>query len=221
MIDNYCERVDASFWAEPLNAVTNLSFILAALYCWLISPRARKADWLNITLTINLFAIGVGSFLFHTFATRWAGAADTIPILLFIILYQFSATWRFVGAPLWAALISPLVFIGFAIGFLAAWSAVLPSLNGSQGYFPALILLVTYGLYLGRRGHKAATAMIAAAALFSLSLTFRSIDHAVCEVIPFGTHFMWHTLNGLLLGILLYAFVRHGAPRLAPVAASA
>ena len=88
------------------------------------------------------------------------------------------------------------------------WSATLPSLNGSQGYFPALILLASYGLFLGRRSHGAATALIAAAALFSLSLTFRSLDAAACGLIPIGTHFMWHLLNGLLLGVLLFAFVR-------------
>ncbi|MCH2417867.1 MAG: hypothetical protein MK222_03920, partial [Candidatus Poseidoniia archaeon] len=28
-IDNYCERTDASLWAEPLNAFSNLAFIAA------------------------------------------------------------------------------------------------------------------------------------------------------------------------------------------------
>ena len=33
-IDAYCERLDAGFWAEPLNAATNLAFILAAVACF-------------------------------------------------------------------------------------------------------------------------------------------------------------------------------------------
>jgi hypothetical protein len=28
---------------------------------------------------------------------------------------------------------------------------------------------------------------------------------------PLGTHFLWHSLNGLMLGIVLAAVVRHGA----------
>jgi hypothetical protein len=29
-VDIYCERTDASFWSEPLNAATNIFFIAAA-----------------------------------------------------------------------------------------------------------------------------------------------------------------------------------------------
>jgi hypothetical protein len=33
--------------------------------------------------------------------------------------------------------------------------------------------------------------------------------------LPIGTHFLWHIFNGLLLGVVLMAFVRHGAPQVA------
>jgi len=29
-VTTYCERLDASFWPWPLNALTNLAFLLAA-----------------------------------------------------------------------------------------------------------------------------------------------------------------------------------------------
>jgi hypothetical protein len=29
-VDIYCERTDPSFWAEPVNALTNIAFLLAA-----------------------------------------------------------------------------------------------------------------------------------------------------------------------------------------------
>jgi hypothetical protein len=32
-IDAYCERLGPGLWAEPLNALTNLAFIVAALIC--------------------------------------------------------------------------------------------------------------------------------------------------------------------------------------------
>ena len=31
-IDGYCERIDASFWSEPLNAVTNVIFLITAIW---------------------------------------------------------------------------------------------------------------------------------------------------------------------------------------------
>ena len=40
-IDLYCERTDASFGSEPLNALTNLAFVAAAL--WLVRRYGRTA----------------------------------------------------------------------------------------------------------------------------------------------------------------------------------
>ena len=33
-VDGYCERVDAAFWSEPINVVTNAAFLIAALWVW-------------------------------------------------------------------------------------------------------------------------------------------------------------------------------------------
>ena len=33
-VDGYCERVDAAFWSEPINAVTNAAFLIAAIWVW-------------------------------------------------------------------------------------------------------------------------------------------------------------------------------------------
>lgn len=222
-VDNYCERVDPSFWAEPLNAVTNAAFILAAAIALVAAIRAGRLEGLTIALIAIATAVGVGSFLFHTYATRWAGVADTTPILLFILTYLYAATRRYVGAPVWAALAAPVLFIPFSAAFVAGWSVVLPSLNGSQGYFPVIIALVAYGLFLTRRGHPAAKGLFAGAGIFAASLFFRSIDQSACAAIPVGTHFLWHVLNGALLGTVMMTFIRHGAAvpaaRLAPAMA--
>ena len=50
-----------------------------------------------------------------------------------------------------------------------------------------------------------------ASGLFAISLTFRSLDGPLCNVFPLGTHFMWHILNGVLLGWLLLTMIRHGS----------
>ncbi len=214
-VNIYCERLDPSFWSEPLNAISNAAFIIAAFICLRTARKSGRTDTLTMLLIVNLFAIGVGSFLFHTMANRWSGLADTLPIVLFILVYLYAATSRYLRAPWFMAALAPIGFIGFAILFVRMWSEYLPSLNGSQGYFPVLIALIFYGVILARRGHPAATGLIAAAALFSMSLTFRSLDQAVCGVLPFGTHFLWHIFNGILLGVVLMAFVRHGAPQVA------
>ena len=40
-IDGYCERVDPSYWAEPVNAVTNAAFLIAAFVMWRRTRGAR------------------------------------------------------------------------------------------------------------------------------------------------------------------------------------
>ena len=40
-IDIYCERVGPGLWAEPVNALTNLSFLAAAAFVLALLPRLR------------------------------------------------------------------------------------------------------------------------------------------------------------------------------------
>jgi hypothetical protein len=39
-VNRYCERTDASYWSEPVNALSNAAFLVVALVVW---PAARRA----------------------------------------------------------------------------------------------------------------------------------------------------------------------------------
>ncbi len=56
-IDGYCERIDPGYWAEPVNALTNVAFVLAAALMW----RRTAGLPLGRALCVVLAAIGVGS----------------------------------------------------------------------------------------------------------------------------------------------------------------
>ena len=60
----YCERNGAGFWHEPINALTNLIFILAG-FILVLKTRPNR---LCIFLSLQIILIGIASFLFHTFA---------------------------------------------------------------------------------------------------------------------------------------------------------
>ena len=97
---NYCERGwDASFWAEPLNAISNGAFIIAGLVAAVVLARSPRTDWaLPEWVLISLvFLIGTGSFMFHTYATVWSIPFDTVPISLFMLGYLGYALCRFAG----------------------------------------------------------------------------------------------------------------------------
>ena len=87
-IYNYCERGgDPAFWAEPLNAVSNAAFIIAALFAtreFFLRPSGQRG-LAEAGLILLVYVIGIGNFLFHTYATRWASIADTAPIGLFML----------------------------------------------------------------------------------------------------------------------------------------
>ena len=55
-IDGYCERLDTGFWAEPVNAASNLAFVVAAIVVLLV-----------IILLINAIAI----YLRNRYARKW------------------------------------------------------------------------------------------------------------------------------------------------------
>jgi len=106
-MDGYCERLDPGFWAEPVNALTNAAFLVAALVMWRRSAGIAEARWLAGVL----FAIGVGSFLFHTFATVWAVISDVVPILVFTLSYIWLAMRDyFCLSVLWSSLLTVAFF---------------------------------------------------------------------------------------------------------------
>lgn len=205
-VDAYCERDGAGLWAEPVNAVTNLAFLIAALIMW---RRLRGADLpLARALVVFLALIGLGSLAFHTVAQTWAGLADVLPILGFALLYIFAATRDFLTLRPWpAALVTALALAGMAA--LVPVFAQLPLLGASAGYVPLVVLFAVYAGALWRRAPGLSRGLLGAAALLAVSLTLRSLDRVLCPVLPFGTHFAWHLLNAVLLAWLVELYRRH------------
>lgn len=211
-IDAYCERLGPGLWAEPLNAASNAAFFLAALVALVLAWRRGRLDVPVAVLILLTAIIGTGSLLFHTFATAWAALADTTPIALFILGYFGVAMHRFGGIGRRRAALLTLAFLGALMALSALLDMVAGRLlAGSQGYLPALFALFGVGIWLRGRRDPAGAWLLAAAGTFAVSLAFRTADRPLCDALPVGTHWVWHVLNGLVLGTLLVALVRHGA----------
>lgn len=215
-IDRYCERTGPEFWSEPVNALTNLAFVAAGIW-GLAQVRRHGTGRFAEILCWWAIAIGIGSGLFHTFANTLTMWADILPIAGFVFAYTLFNLTRFFRFPLPRAM---AIFVGF---YLAAgvitWlvpAGLVELSNRSTGYLPALLGMVFFGIWLTLRGHPAGRFDLAAGAIFVVSVTFRALDPEVCEAMPLGTHFLWHSLNGLMLGVLLTAAARYGHPEPAP-----
>jgi hypothetical protein len=209
-LDHYCERIDAGFWAEPLNALSNGSFLLAAACALRLWRREATNDGAALWLILVATVVGIGSFLFHTLANRWSLLADVLPIAVFIYSYFLLAMRRYLGFGLFAAVAATGLFLAFSLVFDRVWSSVLPgvTLNGSVGYIPALLALFGIGALCVASGRtRAGSSLLTAGGLLTLSLVFRSLDRAACATVPLGTHFVWHLLNGWVLFILMRAAI--------------
>lgn len=212
-IDLYCERLAPGLWAEPFNAISNLAFILAAALA-LAAVRSQHRDGYVLGLIALVFAIGVGSFLFHTFANRWSSLADVTPITLFIYAYLALALRRFVGLSWPLAVVTLIAFFGLTI---VLEGLLRPYLGGSAAYAPALLAMFGIGALLFARKHPAAAPILTAGGVFLISLTLRTLDEPICQSWPTGTHFLWHVLNAVTLSVLLSAATKSAQPN-APAA---
>jgi hypothetical protein len=194
-VDIYCERADPAFWAEPVNALSNVGFLVAAGLAFRLWRRRAPADTLVLGSIVLVALIGSGSFLFHTIATEAAALADVIPITIFVFSYLFIALRRFLSLSTW---ISIALLAGFA-AISAALSHLVPAelVNGSEAYLPPLAALVAIGVLT--KDPARGRSLLLSATIFAVSLAFRTLDLAVCALWPLGTHFIWHLINALLL----------------------
>ena len=203
MVDLYCERLGPGLWAEPLNASSNFTFLIAAWAIWHLA-RGRQSLLGSIWLLIALVAaIGTGSLLFHTFATSWARFLDLLPILIFQVLFFWVYSRHVAGMGM-----GPTVSL--CVGFVVAahFGAQFPDvLNGSVRYTPAILLLLSMGFYHHLKEKTERGLLLAAAGVFSISLVFRTIDNGICPYFSPGTHFLWHLLNSVVLYLLLRGVV--------------
>lgn len=219
-IDIYCERISHAFWAEPLNAWSNLSFLVAGAVAVYTARRLGVRALDAIALIVLSFLIGIGSFMFHTYANMWSSLADVIPIWSFVALFILSAITRVGGVrPGKVVIIAVVAVMIGVVVFMAAGTGAdtdnavaevhgHSTLNGSQQYFPAVVALLVFSFVAWRRKNPMGPWIWAATATFVLSLTLRTIDMHMCSHWHHGTHVFWHLLNGLLIGILLDGHIK-------------
>jgi hypothetical protein len=199
-MDAYCERVGMGLFAEPLNAFSNVSFLLAALAAWVLARRTGTLSAGVRALIAIGASVGIGSILWHTYPTMPTLVLDSVPILIFIMWYIWLYARNVVG-------MRPLFAAASAAAFLLATLLAFPFagvLHGAFVYTPGLVVTLVLGVFHARERRVARFTLLAAAGVYLAALFFRTIDNEVCTVLPIGTHFLWH----LLIGLVTYLAMR-------------
>ncbi|MDC3002775.1 ceramidase [Paracoccaceae bacterium] len=203
-IDIYCERLDIGIWAEPINAVTNVAFILASIFMWLRCKNLVEGR----VLSFLLFSIGCGSFLFHTFAQTWAAILDVAAILIFILTYIFIANHSFLAWSKMVSLIGVILFFPYQL-LLANILSNIQFFGSSVQYIPIAILIFIYSGLLRKTEPNLSRGLLIGATILCLSIVFRIIDEPLCSILSVGTHFVWHILNAIMLSWMIEILRRH------------
>lgn len=144
-IDIYCERLDADWWAEPVNATTNLAFVVAGLFI----IRQRQSPSMLLGTLIAL--IGIGSFLFHTHANRLAGLIDVAFIGVYLATYAWlwpKVVWH---KSVWVQALSVLTLLGLILlatlvnqGIESVWPEVPPGVYTGAWLFVMVLAVLSY-----------------------------------------------------------------------------
>lgn len=204
----YCENLSDSFFiSQPFNTLTNLAFFIAGLF---LIKLYRKYDLRSpgIVVCIGLvFLIGMGSTIWHSSETLLGELLDIIPISLLILTSLALFLTKVIKMPIWGIALTLIGFLG--INFLSLHLFDKEPLRSSSGYFPAILMLGLMGIYTYWKKIPIYKELILALITFLLSITFRSLDHLLCEPMIIGTHFMWHILNGLLVYLVVRALIEH------------
>jgi hypothetical protein len=198
-VDIYCERLDASFWAEPINAISNLSFIVAGFFLW----RLRTPH--STLMAVLVILIGLGSFSFHTFANRLTGLLDVLAIALYLVAFAFLIPKQWSKNSLLIELGSVLMLIVSIVLAQLLISHLKPALPWlpSGMYLGAWLALIVFALVTQYSNTHAARFLWLAVIIFPASLLSRQLDLPLCDSIG-GSHWLWHLLNGLTLFLSSY-----------------
>ena len=203
VMDVYCERVGPGLLAEPLNAVSNISFLLAAWAAWVLAKRTGTLSAGVRVLIAIAASVGIGSILWHTYPTSLTLILDIVPILIFIIWYIWLYTRNVIG-------MRSLFAVASVAAFLLGTFLVIPYsdvLHGALVYVPGLMVPLVLGVFHARERIVARFTLLAAAGVYMAALFFRTIDNEVCPVLPIGTHYLWHILIGLVTYLVMRSLI--------------
>src|ERR687893_484762 len=115
-------------FAEPLNALSNVSFLLAALAAWELAQRTGTlSSGVRVLIAIGA-SVGIGSILWHTVPTMLTLVLDIVPILIFIMWFVWLYARNVIG-------MQPVFAVASAVAFLLATLLAIPFSGVLHGAF--------------------------------------------------------------------------------------
>ncbi|MEO9870410.1 hypothetical protein [Ekhidna sp.] len=190
----YAETDLTAYISEPWNALSSLAIVLPSIYwAFRLKWNAKEFPFLYFLMPL-LFLGGMGSTLFHAFRSSkfllWMDVFPTAVVTLSVSIYF----WDKVLPKRWqvATVVLPFAFIRYAV-----FDYFTPHLAVNLSYtITGFLIFFPVFFYLMKHQYKHFKPIFISALFLALSLMFRRVDYSVAQLIPMGSHFLWHILSG-------------------------
>lgn len=192
-----------SFPVEPLNAVSNLVFLII-IYYWIKKVRFDFARYPLIVPIIPVIFVGcIAGIIHHLFRTDKIWNTVTMLAILYSVMMLCIYLWyRITGKWMYAAAFTMITPVLLWITTLSA--DVLNKLTVSVIFAAFSIAVVVPAMILCIKMRLKYLNLIALSSfLFFIGILCRIGDMRWSEIIPRGTHFLWHLLGSLSVFIIL------------------
>ena len=197
---------------EPWNAISSVFMMAPAVY-WALEMRGRTV-WKHKMVffaVAMVFLGGLGSTLFHAFRMSPVFLLlDVLPSALLTITLSVYF-WLRVLPKWWYVL---LIFVPvFALRF---WMFQL--FEGHLGInisyaISGLLIIVPLAIFLAKTHYEKWQHILFAILFFVIALMFRQLDVFQFEILPQGTHFLWHLFSAagsyFILAYLIFVDHQH------------
>ncbi len=199
----YAETNSPGFLAEPWNAFSSLLMLLPAVIFFILIYKKPKEHPFLLFLAIPLsFVAALGSTLFHAFRTDVIFLIiDVLPAALLSLTVGLYFWWKIVKRLLYVI----LLFIAFILIRFGTFFFFKGDVAINISYFEAgLFILIPLILFIIKSRFYYVKYPALATLFFGIALLFRLTDHEAINIIPWGTHWLWHIFSAL--GVYCFFF---------------
>jgi len=205
---NYCENTLFAGYFEPINFLSNFAIIFSGLLIWRYIHQQKIEDRFSKVFALLVILTGIGSMTWHFTQTLPTLLLDILPVMIIAISSFAIIYYRLTKSRMIATVI---VMGGFLLIPIAQYIATelfgLPGSNGPPiiGIISGILFFVTIVYY---KAKQTCARLLLPIAFFVVAILFRQVDLLVCDIIPFGTHFLWHCFNSLAAYYLFLAIYK-------------